>query len=78
MEVNAVIVKNLNQIRIKKKGVWADTLMSIADAKRAWERGLIKKHNNAFARLVDFDFDVKKTIEHYKAVREEQKRRWTV
>lgn len=69
MEVNARIDKALRHLRIIKRGSW-DTAMTLTDAKAAWDAGKITKHNKVFARLVDNDFDVKKTLQWFRGERD--------
>ena len=70
MEVNARVAKGLNQIRIQKRGPHFTELMTITDARKAWEAGRITKCNKAFKRLVGNDFDVPKTLAWYQEERE--------
>ena len=71
MEVNARLDKARNQIRCIKKsprgerGFGWDSVISLRDAQRLWEQGTIKSHNIVFQRLVEHDFDVKRTIQYF-------------
>lgn len=52
-----------NQIRIQKRGPSFSSLMTLRDAREAYEKGRITKTNRLMQRLIDNDFDVKKTLE---------------
>ncbi len=69
MKVEARVSKNLRQIRIVKRGTW-DSLMTVKDAQKAYEAGKIDEHNKVFARLVENDFDIDKTLAYYAGQRE--------
>ena len=71
MEVNAKIGKNLKQIQIQRRGDGMSYLMTLKAAKDAHEAGKITKHNKAFQRLVDNDFDVKATLAWYRERRKQ-------
>jgi len=70
MEVNARATKNLKQIRIMKQGTTFSSLMTIADAKKAWQDGKILTYNLTFRRLAANDFNVEKTLQYYRDERE--------
>ena len=74
MEVNARVSKELNQVRIQKRGRNFTELMTIKDAKAAWEGGRITSCNLAFRRLANLDFDTKKLLAFYKDERDRLKR----
>lgn len=70
MELNARIAKGMNQVRIHKRGENWTSLMTVKDAKKAWEEGKVTKYNKAFARLVENDFDVTLTLAWYQQQRD--------
>lgn len=55
-----------NQIRVQKFGKPFTSLVAIAESKRLWESGRVTDANHVFLTLVENEFDVKMTIEHYR------------
>lgn len=70
MEINARVSKNLNQLRIQKRGLHFTELMTVKAAREAWEAGKVTTFNKTFQRLVDNDFDVEVTLAWYQEERE--------
>lgn len=70
MELNAKVSKDLKQIRIQKRSTQWTGLVNIKDARDLWNAGKITKHNKAFQRLADNDFDVEATLDWYRELRE--------
>ena len=55
-----------NQISIRKIGPSFANLMDLRDARLAHEQGRITKTNRVMQRLIENDFDVQKTLDHYR------------
>lgn len=64
--MNLVAKIHGNQIRVQKHGRPFTSLVAIKESQRMWESGRVTDANHVFLTLVEHQFDVKKTIEHYR------------
>ena len=71
MEINAKLSKDLRQVRIHKQGTSFNSMMTLADAKKAHDDGRVTKSNAVFQCLASHDFDIKATLAYYKDRREQ-------
>ena len=68
MDLYAQPANGLRQLRIQNRSGQYSSLMSLADAKAAYERGAVGSTNTCMRRLIENNFDVEKTLEYYRAL----------